>query len=381
MPAPDTARAVLADLSPDEGALLESLQRELKRRSGILIPLDAFDLEKLPPHLRVTFAVETADGTEVARGKDLDELQTKLAAPVRRAVAQAVAGELERTGLTTWPDGLDEIPRSVSRAGGGHTVRGFPALVDTGQAVDLRVFATEAEQQAAMGPGTRRLLRLAVASPVKNVERALDPRTRLQLGSNPDGSLAALLEDCADAAVAVIAGQTVWTRADFDASRSRVAAALVPTTLDIVKRTQKVLVAAHDAQIALPERPTAAQAAAVADISAQLKELLPKGFVARTGAARLGDLTRYLTAIGRRLERLPQGLGADAERMQRIHALQDAYDELRQALSPVRVAAKDVRDIGVMIEELRVSLWAQQLGTAMPVSEKRIYRAIDTITP
>ena len=83
----------------------------------------------------------------------------------------------------------------------GHTVRGFPALVDAGTAVDVRVFATEAEQAAAMGPGTRRLLRLAVPSPVKAVERQLDPRTRLVLGTNPDGSLAALLDDCADAAV------------------------------------------------------------------------------------------------------------------------------------------------------------------------------------
>lgn len=380
VPAPDTARAVLADLSPDEGALLESLQRELKRRSGILVPIDAFDLEKLPPHLRVTFAVESADGTEVARGKDLDALQTQLAAPVRQAVAKAVAGELERTGLRAWPADLDEIPRSVSRSGGAHTVRGYPALVDNGATVDLRVFATQAEQQAAMGPGTRRLLRLTVPSPSKNVERALDPRARLTLGSNPDGSLAALIDDCADAAVAVITPAPVWNKADFTAARDRVAASLVPTTLDIVKRVQKVLVAAHDAQIALPERPTAAQAEAVADIRAQLNELMPRGFVARTGAAKLNHLTRYLIAIVRRLERLPQAPAADRERMQRVHAVQDAYDELRQALSPVRAAAEDVRDIGVMIEELRVSLWAQQLGTAMPVSEKRIYRAIDAIT-
>lgn len=380
VPAPDTARAVLADLSPDEGSLLESLQRELKRRSGILVPIDAFDLEKLPPHLRVTFAVEGADGTEVARGKDLDALQTQLAAPVRQAVAKAVAGELERTGLRAWPDELDEIPLTVSRSSGGHTVRGYPALIDNGTTVDLRVFATQAEQQAAMGPGTRRLLRLAVPSPSKNVERALDPRARLTLGSNPDGSLSALIEDCADAAVAVISPAPVWNRTDFTAARNKVAAALVPTTLDIVMRVQKVLVAAHEAQIALPERPTPAQAEAVADIRAQLAELLPPGFVARTGAARLNHLTRYLIAVVRRLERLAQAPGADRERMQRIHAVRDAYDELRQALSPVRAAAEDVRDIGVMIEELRVSLWAQQLGTAMPVSEKRIYRAIDAIT-
>jgi ATP-dependent helicase HrpA len=108
---------------------------------------------------------------------------------------------------------------------------------------------------------------------------------------------------------------------------------------------------------------------------------MPRGFVTSTGAAHLGDLARYLTAVGRRLERLPQGANADRDRMATIHAVQAAYDELRQALSPPRAAADDVGDIAWMIEELRVSLWAQQLGTARPVSEQRIYRAIDAIAP
>ncbi|CAN5160789.1 ATP-dependent RNA helicase HrpA [soil metagenome] len=381
VPAPDTARAVLSALSPEAGPLLESLQRELQRRSGILVPIGAFDLEKLPPHLRVTFAVESTDGKEVARGKDLDKLQSELAAPIRQAVADAVAGELERTGLRSWPDDLDEIPRTVERPSGGHTIRGYPALVDAGDTVDLRVFATAAEQQAAMGPGIRRLLRLATPSPLKAVERALDPRTRLQLGTNPGGSLAGLIDDSADAAVAVVVTAPVWTRDQFSAARDRVAETLIPTTLDLLQRVRRVLIAATEAELALPERPTAAQAEAVADVRAQLRALLPKGFVTRTGAAHLGDLTRYLTAIVRRLERLPHGLGADADRMAQIHAVQDAYDELRRALSPMRAAAQDVRDIGVMIEELRVSLWAQQLGTSRSVSEKRIYRAIDGVTP
>ncbi|BBY81298.1 ATP-dependent RNA helicase HrpA [Mycolicibacterium pulveris] len=380
VPAPDTARAVLAAISPDDGALLESVQRELHRRTGVLVPIDAFDLDKLPSHLRVTFAVESPDGTELSRGKDLEVLQHELAGPARRAVADAVAGELERSGLRGWPNDLDELPRTVERSIGGHTVRGYPALVDAGAAVDVHVFASPAEQASAMGPGIRRLLRLTVPTPVKTVERQLDPRTRLVLSTNPDGSLPALLEDCADAAIDVIAPAPVWTRAEFSALRDRVARDLTPTTRDIVARVHKVLSAAHDVERALPTAPTPAQADAIADIRTQLDTLLPERFVTATGAAHLADLTRYLTAIGRRLERLPHAIGADREKMARVHAVQDAYDDLVAALSPARAAA-DVRDIGRQIEELRVSLWAQQLGTPRPVSEQRIYRAIDEVRP
>jgi ATP-dependent helicase HrpA len=381
VPAPDTARAVLATLEPGTEPLLQSLQRALQRRTGVLVPIDAFDLDRLPSHLRVTFAVESADGTEVARGKDLEALQDQLAAPARQAVAEAVADGLERSGLRGWPDDLDELPRTVERVTGGHTVRGFPAFVDTGSAVDIRVFATKADQDAAMAPGIRRLLRLSVPSPVKSIERQLNPRTRLVLGANPDGSLQALLDDCADAAVAVLVAAPVWSSSEFSQLRQRVADALAPATLDIAGRVEKVLTAAHEVQVALPAAPPETQTEAIADIRAQLDRLLPHGFVTSTGATRLGDLTRYLTAVGRRLERLPQGVNADRDRMARVHAVQEAYDELRQALSPTRAAAHDVRDVARMIEELRVSLWAQQLGTARPVSEQRIYRAIDAITP
>ncbi|KUI03683.1 ATP-dependent RNA helicase HrpA [Mycobacterium sp. IS-3022] len=381
VPAPDTARAVLAGITPGGEPLLEAVQRELHKRTGVLVPIDVFDFDKLPSHLRVTFAVENADGTELARGKDLDALQQRLAAPVRRAVADAVAGDLDRKGMRSWPEDLDVLPRSVERVVGGHTVRGYPALVDAGATVDVHVFPTAAEQQASMGPGTRRLLRLAVSSPVKAVERRLQPRTRLVLGANPAGSLQALLEDCADAATDLLAPTPAWTRDEFAALRDRVATDLVRTTVEIVTRVEQVLAAAHDVEVALPAAPSAAQADAIADIRAQLDRLLPRGFVTATGATHLADLRRYLLAIGRRLDRLPHAPGADRDRMQRVHAVQDAYDELVHALSPVRAAAADVRDIGRQIEELRVSLWAQQLGTPRPVSEQRIYRAIDAVRP
>ena len=379
VPAPDTARLVLGSLNPGQEPLLEALQRELHRRSGILVPITAFDLDKLPAHLRVTFAVESPDGTEVARGKDLTALQTQLAGTAQRAVTDAVAGDWERRGIRSWPEDLEELPRSVERVADGHLVRGYPGLADTGSAVDVRVFATEADRDAAMRPGLRRLLRLSVPSPVKALEKKLDMRTRLMLGSNPDGSLAALLEDCADAAIDVLAPAAVWTKADFAALRQRVVTGLAPTTADIVGRVEKVLAALREVEVAVPAKPPAPQADAVADIRTQLATLTPKGFVAAAGAGRLGDLARYLTAVSRRLERLPHAVAADRERMARVGAVGDAYDELLQAISPARAGGEDVREIAWMIQEFRVSLWAQQLGTPKPVSEQRIYRAIDDV--
>ena len=380
VPAPDTARALLGAIGPDSGSLLDAVQRELRRLTGILVPVDAFDLDKLPAHLRVNFAVEGENGAVVAQSRSLDELQDQLAAPARQAVAAAVAGGLERSDLRDWPDDLDELPRAVERIGtAGHTVRGYPALVDRGATVDIRVHASESEQAAVAAPGSHRLLRLASPSIAKPVERQLDLRAKLVLGNNPNGSLAALLDDCADAAVQLQVPEPIWTKNEFASARKQLASTLVSGTLDVARRVESVLAALHDVQLALPDSPTAAQAPAIADIRAQLARLMPTGFVAVAGVGRLADLTRYLTAVNRRLERLPQAVNADRERMARVAAVQGAYDELLAALSPARAAATDVRDIAWMIEELRVSLWAQQLGTARPVSEQRIFRALDAV--
>ena len=375
VPAPDTARAVLGAIEIGDEPLLDVLQRELHRRTGVLVPVDAFDLDKVPAHLRLTFAVEAPDGTEVARGKDLRALQDRLADQTRRAVSDALAPSLERSGLRSWPDDLEELPRCVERDG----VRGYPGLVASPAGVDIRVFATEPERDAAMRGGYRRLLRLGTASPVKSLEKKLDPRRRLTLSANPEGSLSALLDDCVDAAVDVLSGPPVWTGTEFAAAQRRVFDGLPNATEAILESVEKVVIELHTVQVGLPADPPPAHAEAVVDMRDQITGLLPRGFVTAAGAARLGDLARYLTAIRRRLERLPQAPSADRDRMQRVHTLQEAYDDLVGALSPGRAAADDVRDIAWMIQEFRVSLWAQQLGTPKPVSEQRIYRAIDAV--
>ncbi len=367
VPAPDTARAILAAITPGQEPLLEAVQRELHRRSGVLVPLDAFDLDKVPAHLRVTFAVEDASGEVVARGKDLAALQSRLAAPAREAVAAATG--LERDGLHDWPDDLDVLPRMVARPRG---VRGYPAFVDEGSTVAIRVFDTESEQRAGAGGGLRRLIRLTVPSPTKGV--VLSRQARL-LG------VADLLDECADAAADALIPSPVWDRDAFVGLREAVRAGLPAVTREVAAGVEQVLAAAHDVRLALRQQPPPAQAEAFDDMRAQLVALLPRGFVTSTGRSRLRDLERYLRAIGRRVEKLPREVEVDRARMQRVHAIRAAFDNLRNALPAGRANAPDVQDIRWLIEELRVSLFAQQLGTARPVSEQRIYRAIDAIRP
>jgi len=220
---------------------------------------------------------------------------------------------------------------------------------------------------------------LTLPSPARPLERSLGARARLVLVSNPDGSLPALLEDCADAAVDALMSGLPWSRSEFDEQAARIRPALPGATAQIAADVERVLAAAHEVRRALPERPPPAQADAVADIRAQLRGLLPPGFVTAAGRRRLPDLVRYLTAIGRRLQALPRDPAIDRARMGRVHVVQQAYDDLRRALPGVRAEAADLTEIRWQIEELRVSLWAQQLGTPRPVSEQRIFRALDAV--
>jgi ATP-dependent helicase HrpA len=366
VPAPDTARAVLAAITPGQEPLLEAVQRELYRRSGVLVPLDAFDLGKVPAHLRVTFAVEDENHGVLARGRDLGALQAQLAAPARAAVATATG--LEREGLREWPADLETLPQVVARPGGVH---GYPAFVDEEKSVAVRVFATEAEQRGAAAAGLRRLIRLTAPSPVKGI--ALSRRARL-LG------VADTLDECADAAVDSLLPALVWDRPAFVALRDSVQAELPAATREVAGLVEQVLAAAQDVRLALRQQPPPAQAEAFDDMRAQLVALLRPGFVTAAGRSRLRDLVRYIRAIGRRVDRLPREVEVDRARMQRVHQVQAAYRSLVRALPPARANAPDVQDIRWSIEELRVSLFAQQLGTARPVSEQRIYRAIDSVT-
>ena len=379
VPAPDVARALLDRVGPADGPLLPALERELLRMTGVAVPPGSWRLDRLPPHLRVTFRVHDADGRELATGKDLDELRSRLAPALRDAITDA-ARTVERAGSRSWTFGA--VPPVFERRHGGHTVTGYPALVDEGDAVAVRVLATPAEQERAMWRGTRRLLLLTTPSPLRDVHRGLDNATKLALARSPYPGVRELLDDCVACAVDGLvaeSGGPAWDEEGFAKLRDRVRAALVDVTADVVATAARVLDAASAVRAAVPRQPHPVVRPAVADVEAQLAGLVYPGFVSATGLRRLPDLPRYLRGIERRLDGMRNDPVRDLERMRRVHEVEQAYRETVEALPPAARDGEAVRSVRWMLEELRVSVFAQALGTAYPVSEKRVYQALDRL--
>ncbi|MGK5522169.1 ATP-dependent RNA helicase HrpA [Micromonospora sp. URMC 107] len=377
VPVPDYARAALAAMPAGEEPLLDALTRQLRRMTGVTVPRDAWEPEKLPPHLRVRFRVLDEENKPVAEGKDLPALQRRLKAEVRQVVA-AAAPDVARTGLREWSIG--DLPRTIEQVRAGYAVTAYPALVDEGDTVGVKVFDSPAEQEAAHWAGTRRLLRLTVPSPAKFLQGRLSNEAKLALSRNPHGGVQELISDAAGAAIDKLigdAGGPAWDAAGFAALRDRVRADLVDVVVEIMDRVRRVLAAAYAVEQRLGATRNLALVAALADIRAQLGGLVHKGFVTETGYARLPDLLRYLTAIERRLDRLPGNPQRDKQQQDRVAVVQKEYQEMLAALPPSRRQSTAVRQIRWMIEELRVNVFAQALGTPYPVSEQRIYRAMD----
>ncbi|EEP74407.1 ATP-dependent helicase hrpA [Micromonospora sp. ATCC 39149] len=377
VPVPDYARAALAAITPGQEPLLDALTRQLRRMTGVTVPRDAWEPGKLPAHLRVSFRVLDEENKPVAEGKDLPALQRQLRQEVRQVVA-AAAPDVARTGLTEWSIGT--LPRTIEQVRAGYAVTAYPALVDEGTTVGVKVFDSEAEQAAAHWAGTRRLLRLTVPSPAKFLQGRLSNEAKLALSRNPHGGVQELIADAAGAAIDKLIADTggpAWDAEGFAALRERVRADLVDTVVEVMGRVRQVLAAAYAVEQRLGKTQNLAVVAALADIRAQLSGLVHKGFVTETGYARLPDLLRYLTAIERRLDRLPGNPQRDRQQQDRIAAVQKEYADLLAALPPSRRRSAAVRQIRWMIEELRVNVFAQALGTPYPVSEQRIYRAMD----
>jgi ATP-dependent helicase HrpA len=379
VPIPDRVREVLPHIEPGE-ALLPALERELRRATAVTIPPDAWAPAQVPDHLRATFRVLDDQQRPLATGKDLAALKAQVAPKARASLARA-ASDLERTGLTSWDIGT--LPRTVEVQRGAHLVTAYPALVDECETVGVRVVATEAEAERLMRRGVRRLLVLAAGSPVKQVVKTLSPRTRLALQFNPDGEIPDLVADAVDAAadeLIAAAGGLPRDEAAFTALVATAKGELHRLTTEAVQKVEEVLTQAREVAVAIGAAPARhVPEAAVADLRRQMTGLLHRGFVAEAGRRRLPDLVRYLRAMAYRLEKLPANAARDELAMRQVAAVTAEYEQLRAQVPATGAPDDPVARVRWMIEELRVGLFAQGIGTPRPVSEQRVYKAIDQL--
>ncbi|MEV7427660.1 MULTISPECIES: ATP-dependent RNA helicase HrpA [unclassified Streptomyces] len=391
VPAPNYAAAFLDRAVPLQEPLPVTLARELQRMVGVPVTADDFDLSRIPDHLKITFRIVDERRRKVAEDKDLEALRLQLRPKARKALSQAAAataersgGEtIERTGLTDWTIG--ELVRVFETRRAGQPVKAYPALVDQGASVAVRLFDTEAEQQQAMWAGTRRLILLNIpVNPAKFASDKLTNQHKLALSRNPHGSVQALFEDCATAAAdKLIAdhGGPAWDEESYRKLYEKVRADLVEATVRTVGQVQQILAAWQACERRLKATGSLVLVNNVQDVRDQLAALVPAGFVTRTGLRRLPDLMRYLVAVDRRLQQMPTAVQRDTTRMEKVHEMQDEYAWLLEQLPRGRPVPREVLDIRWMIEELRVSYFAHALGTAQPVSDKRIVKAIDAAAP
>lgn len=421
VPAAEWAAKIGAELpdGPEAGGtrppFAEAVAGVIKRLTYAPVTADDFELDRLPPHLRVTFRAVDERGRTVADDKELGALQSRLADRAGRAVASTFAPDArvderaartrraqaagveeraqgasrdprpahavfaEQSGITAWP--WDELPPHVDTRQAGNVVRAYPAIVDEGSSVSLRLVATAEERDRASRRGIRRLLVLATPSPVAYVQEHLSNQEKLALASSAYAGPRALLDDCLAAVVdAELRSHhpdgLVRTRAEFEAVRDAVSAHVMDRMFDAVALVSRILVAAREADRAVTKASSLHLMSALADARAQLEALVPSGFVSATGVEQLRHLPRYLEAITARVRRMQDNPGRDRQLMTEFDQARTAYEKAGGTLPIDPEADPALVRVRWLLEELRVGLFAQELRTAETVSVKRIVKAL-----
>ena len=379
VPIPDTAAQLLTELPADVGsstARLTAVLAQLLARRGVAVTADDWQLDNLPGHLRPTYQVIGGGGRVLGQSKDLAELQRQFA-PKVTATLQSVTADLARDRVADWDFG--DLPRAVQRQVGEVRMTGYPALAAlVDGTVAIRVYDSESTQLAVHQAGLRRLLLNTLPSPTKSLIRGLSQRSRLVLGRAPHGSPGALLDDVVAAAVdhqLRLAAPLPFDRAGYDRVRAAVAAAFAGEAARLLQLVEQVVTTAQEVEFGLTELTAKPLQPARAEIKAHLDSLLHPGFVLDTGAEQLPQLPRYLKAIRQRVTDVQLNLVRDRDRQSQVDVLLTDLAELRTSLGDDPGLAA----IRWLIEEFRVSVFAQKLGTAVPVSVRRVQTAMDEL--
>lgn len=381
VPAPNYAEAFLGRATPLEMPLLDSLERELRRMTGVTVSREDWQWEQVPDHLKMTFRVVGEKHKTLREGKELMVLKLQLKEQVQETLSAVADDGIEQSNLHIWSFG--KLPEFYEQKRGGYSVKAYPALVDEKDSVAIRLFDSEQEQLQAMWQGTRRLLLLNIPSPIKYLHEKLPNKAKLGLYFNPYGKVLDLIDDCISCGIdKLIAehGGPVWQEENFARLQELVRAELNETVVEVAKQVEQILTTVFNINKRLKGRVDISLALALADIKAQLGGLIYRGFVTNNGFHRLSDTLRYLQAIERRLEKLAVDPQRDRAQMWRVEQVQQAWQQWLNKLPPKRQQDEDVKAVRWMIEELRVSLFAQQLGTPYPISDKRILQTIEQLS-
>ncbi|EJE8547667.1 ATP-dependent RNA helicase HrpA [Vibrio vulnificus] len=378
VPAPNYADAFLSRVTAMEMPLLDALEKELRRMTGATVLREDWKLDQVPDHLKVTFRAVDERNRKLKEHKDLHELKESLKEKVQETLSKVADDDIEQQGLHTWSFG--ELPQVYQQKRGGYQVKAFPALVDNKDSVEIKLYETEQEQISAMQAGQRRLILLNVPSPIKYLHANLPNKSKLGLYFNPYGKVLDLIDDCIACGVDKLIeeqGGLVWEPDKFEALKEHVRAELGDTVVDIAKQVETILTTAFNINKKLKGKIDFTMAFALSDIKAQIEGLIFKGFATECGWKRLPDILRYMKAIERRMEKLPIDPNKDRLHMLKIESVVKDYKELLNKIPKGLAVPENVKEIRWMIEELRVSFFAQQLGTPYPVSDKRVKNAIE----
>ncbi len=364
VPAPDFARAFIESAPKPEGALTDVMGAFLERISGVAVPAEAWDETALDEHLRMRLQVIDAGCREIGHGRSLSRLQADFGDQARDAFARRTASELARSGITGFD--FDALPADVETDTG---LRAYPALVDHGDSVAIEVFEQQAAAQDAHIAGLRRLLALGLGDARRQAIRQLPVDARLVLRHVAFGGERELREAVVDGALDTLLEEIdagIRTREAFEATRRECARRLFAQAVARIEVCESILQAYADLLPALEPPLLGFAAANFEDLRAQLDALLVPGFPRAYDLARLQQLPRYLQAMRLRAERLVKDPARDQARMLTVAPFAAALASMQADATRERLRW--------LLEEYRVSLFAQELGTAEPVSEKRLAR-------
>ena len=373
VPAPDYAAAAVDAMKPFETDLLTAFCKQLLRMSGVKVSSEDFDLSQLTSHLKINFKVEDHKGKLIQQSRNIETLQAELQGKVKQAIRHVADSGIEKDNIESWNFG--DLPKQFQQNRGHFEVKAFPALVDKIDSVSIKLFDNEHQAQLANRVGLRRLLLLNIPSPVKHLQQKLPNKAKLSMYFNPFGQVNILIEDIINAAVQQLLDRKqldVRNQDEFDAAREWVRAELNETAEKIALQAEQILTLHQKIKKRIKGKISLDIAFAMSDIQAHLDRLVFKGFVEVTGWERLPDLNRYLKAIENRLDKLPVDPTRDRLQMQSINKVEKALEAQLAQVPKLSLIPEELLEAKWMLEEYRVSCFAQILGTKYSISEKRI---------